>query len=130
MPCQTRGLGSRYARKFAPARATAVDRPSLAERLLEFERPDAAWSRGATALDRARIGQERQQVLSEIVTLRQRIASARAELLADVAVQSCRLVVMAEEKLRPHTLLGPPDTRRRRRYGDAVRWSHIVGPSQ
>ena len=36
---------------------------------------------------------------------------ARAETLADAAVQLRRLVVMAEEEPRPHALLASPDAR-------------------
>ncbi len=53
----------------------------LAFALLEFERLDAAWPRGCTAIERAEIGRRREQVLSEIVALRQRIATGRAETL-------------------------------------------------
>ena len=69
----------------------------LAERLLDFERLDEAWPRGRTAIERADTGRQRQEALYEIITLRQRIATSRAETLADAAVQLRRLVVMAEE---------------------------------
>ncbi len=39
-------------------------------------------------------------------------SSARAETLADAAVQLRRLVVMAEETPRPRALLASPDARR------------------
>ena len=80
--------------------------------MLAFERLDEAWPRGRTSVERAEIGRQREDALSGIVTLRNRIASGRAETLADAAVQFRRLVVMAEEEPRPHALLAPPDARR------------------
>ncbi len=67
----------------------------LAERLLAFERLDAAGPRGRTAIERAEIGRHREGALSGVVALRGRIVTARAETLADAAVQLRRLVVMA-----------------------------------
>ena len=83
----------------------------LAERLLEFEYLDEAWPKGDTAVERARIGREREDTLSGIVTLRNRIVTGRAETLADAAAQLRRLMVMADEEPRPHALLEPPDVR-------------------
>ncbi len=51
----------------------------LAGRLLDFELLDEAWPRGRTATERAEIGRQREDALFEIVTLRQRIVTARAE---------------------------------------------------
>jgi hypothetical protein len=71
--------------------ATSETRPALeqrlAERLLDFERLDEAWPRGRTAIERAEIGRQREDALSGIVTLRDRIARGRAETLADAAAQ-------------------------------------------
>ncbi len=83
----------------------------LAERLLEFEYLDAAWPKGDTAVERARIGRFREDALSEIVVLQDRITRGRAETLADAAAQLRRLVVMADEEPCPHALLEPPDMR-------------------
>ena len=63
----------------------------LAERLLYFERLDEAWPHGHTAIERAEIGRHREDALSGIVALRDRIVTARAETLADAAVQLRRL---------------------------------------
>ena len=59
----------------------------LVERLLDFERLDEAWPRGRTAVERAEIGRQREDVLSGIAALRGRIVTSRAETLADAAVQ-------------------------------------------
>ena len=83
-----------------------------AGRLLAFERLDEAGLKGRTAIERAAIGRRREDALSGIVTLRQRIVTARAETPADATVQLRRLVVMAEEAPRPHALLASPDVRR------------------
>ncbi len=73
----------------------------LADALLDFERLDAAWSKGRTAIERARISrQKREDALSEIVALRQRIASGHAVTLADAAVQLRRLAAMDEDDLK------------------------------
>ena len=69
----------------------------LAERLLGFETMDAAWPKGRIAIERAEFGGEREEALYEIAALRQRIATGRAETLADAAVQLRRLAVEAEE---------------------------------
>ena len=83
----------------------------LADVLLEFERLDDAWPRGRNAIKRAEIGRRREETLSEIVTLHQRIVAGRAETLADAAAQLRRLVVMADERPEPHALLAPPSAR-------------------
>ena len=84
----------------------------LAAALLRFETLDAAWARGRTALDRAEIGRRREEALSEVAALRQRIATGRAERLADAAVQLRRLAVEAEaEGPSLRGLLGEPDMR-------------------
>ncbi len=74
----------------------------LTQRLLDFDRLDDAWPRGRTAIERAEIGRHREDTLSGIVALRVRIVTARADTLADAAVQLWRLVVMAEETPRPY----------------------------
>ncbi len=56
-------------------------------------RRNAARPRAAHVLDRAKIGRQRSDALSEIGRLQQRIIEARAETLADAAVQLQRLVV-------------------------------------
>ncbi len=48
----------------------------LADALLDFERLDAAWPRGRTALERAEIGRRREEALSEIMVLLNRCRSA------------------------------------------------------
>ena len=48
----------------------------LVDRLLEFERLDEAWPRGRTAIERAEIGRQREDALSGIVALRDRIVTA------------------------------------------------------
>ncbi len=58
-------------------------------------RRNAAWPHAPHVLDRAKIGRQREDPLSKVVTLRDRIITARAETLADAAVQLRRLVVMA-----------------------------------
>ncbi len=84
----------------------------LAAALIRFDDLDAAWPRGRNAVERAGIGRRREEALSEIMVLRQRIATGRALTLADAAVQLRRLAVEAEEEgpgLRG--LLGEPDMR-------------------
>ncbi len=83
----------------------------LTAALIWFETLDAAWPKGRTAIERARIGRRREDALSEIMTVRQRIATGRAETLADAAVQLRRLAVEAEEEPRPHALMALPDSR-------------------
>ena len=84
----------------------------LTDSLLDFERLDAAWPKGATAIERARIGREREEALAEILALRSRIATAHAETLADAAAQLRRLAAMTEADAQSRTLLALPDVRR------------------
>ena len=74
-------------------------------------RRNAAWPHAPHVLDRAKIDRRREEALSEVVALRDRIVTARAENLADAAAQLRRLVVMADEEPRLHALLAPPDVR-------------------
>ena len=84
----------------------------LAERLLDFDFLDEVWPRGRTAIERAGIGLQREDALSGIVALRDRIVTARAETLVDAAVQLRRLAVEAEtEALSLRGLLAGPDMR-------------------
>ncbi len=55
------------------ASETLVDlEQHLAARLLAVERLDEAWPSGRTAIERAEIRRQREDALSEIITLRQR----------------------------------------------------------
>lgn len=45
--------------------------PQLSERLLAFERLDGAWPRGRDVIERAEIGQEREEALSEIASIQE-----------------------------------------------------------
>ena len=83
----------------------------LTDVLLDFERLDEAWPKGRGAVERARTGRQREDALSEIVTLHQRIVAGRAETLADAAAQLRRLAVMADERPTAHALLAPPSAR-------------------
>ena len=94
----------------------------LTERWLAFERLDEAWPRGRTAIERAEIGRQREDVRSGAVALRDRIVTARAETLADAAVQLRRRpgdltklnLSSPERKVeesRQHALLASPDAR-------------------
>ena len=85
----------------APSETLVALEQRLAERLLDFNRLDTAWPCGRTAIERAEIGRRREDTLSEIDALQDRIVTARAETLADAAVQLRRLVVMADEEPRP-----------------------------
>ncbi len=84
----------------APMPAASETLPALesclAERLLDFDFLDEVWPRGRTAIERAGIGRQREDALSGIVALRDRIVTARAETLVDAAVQLRRLAVEAE----------------------------------
>ena len=104
-----------FAAKSAPMPGpseTLVDlEQRLTERLLDFGRLDEVWPRGPSAIERAEIGRQREDALSGIAALRDRIITSRAKTLADAAVQLRRLVVMAEETPRPRVLLGSPDVR-------------------
>ncbi len=96
----------------APSESPAALEHQLAERLPEFERLDAAWPKGCTAVERAEIGREREEALSEIAALRGRIATGRAATLADAAAQLRRLAVEADtEGPNLSGLLGEPDMR-------------------
>ena len=64
-------------------------------------RRNAAWPHAPHVLDRAKIGCERQDTLSKISGLQERIIEAWAITIEDAAVQLRRLVVMAEEVPRP-----------------------------
>ncbi len=88
-----------------PPETLPVLESRLAERLLDFELLDEAWPCGRTAIERAEIGRQREEALSGIAVLRDRIVTARAETLVDAAVQLRRLVVMAEEVPWPRALL-------------------------
>ena len=79
-----------------PSESLVALESRLTERLLDFERLDEVWPKGRTALERAEIGRRREEGLSEIVALRQRIASGRAVTLADAAVLLRPLAVDAD----------------------------------
>ncbi len=65
-----------------------------------------------SAIERAKIGRRREEALSEIMALRHRIATGRAETLADAAVQLRRLAVEADtEGPSLSGLFGEPDMR-------------------
>ncbi len=72
---------------------------------------NAAWPHAPHVLERAKIGRQHSDTLSEIGRLQQRIVQAQAVSFEDAAVQLRRLVVMAEETPRPHALLSSPDVR-------------------
>ncbi len=72
----------------------------LAAALINFETLDTAWPRGRTAIERAEIGRQREDVRSGAVALRDRIVTARAETLADAAVQLRRLAPLAAGQKR------------------------------
>ncbi len=100
----------------APMPAASETLPALesclAERLLGFDCLDEVWPRGRTAIEWAGIGRQREDALSGIVDLRDRIVTARAETLVDAAVQLRRLAVEAEtEALSLRGLLAGPDMR-------------------
>ena len=59
-------------------------------------RRNAARPHAPHILDRTKIDRRREEALSEVVALRDRIVTARAEPLADAAVQLRRLVVMVD----------------------------------
>ncbi len=58
----------------------------LTELLLEHERLEAAWPKGPTAIDRARIGRRLEEVLDDIAEIHELIADARPRTLAGAAV--------------------------------------------
>jgi hypothetical protein len=76
-----------------PAESLVALEAQLTDTLLDFERLDEAWPKGATAVERAEIGRRREEALSDIVTLHQRIVAGPAETLADAAAQLRRLQV-------------------------------------
>ena len=59
----------------------------MAERCFSAIIRPHARPHGRTAIERAEIGRQRDEVLYEIASLRTRIVTARAETLADAAVQ-------------------------------------------
>ncbi len=96
----------------APSESLVSLEQQLAAAFIRFDELDEAWPRGRAAVERAEIGRRREEALSEIRSLRQRIATGRAETLADAAVQLRRLAVEAETEgpsLRGR--LGEPDMR-------------------
>ena len=95
-----------------PMLAASETRPAL-ERLLDFDLLDEAWPRGRTAIERAEIGRRREDALSGVAALRDRIITSRAETMAGAAVQLRRLAVEAEaEGSSVHEMLAEPDMRR------------------
>ena len=58
----------------------------LTELLLEHERLEAAWPKGATPIERARIGRRLEDVLDDIAEIHELMADARPRTLARVAV--------------------------------------------
>ncbi len=56
----------------APSETLPALEQQLAERLLALKRLDEAWPSGRTAIERAEIRRQREDALSEIITLRQR----------------------------------------------------------
>ncbi len=58
----------------------------LTELLLEHERLEAAWPKGETPLERARIGRRLEEVLDDIAEIHELIADARPRTLAGAAV--------------------------------------------
>ncbi len=96
----------------APTESLVALESHHAAALIRFDELDAAWPRGRTAIERAEIGRERENALSEIMALRHSIATGRAETLADAAVQLRRLAVEADtEGPSLCGLLGEPDMR-------------------
>ena len=69
----------------APTESLVALESQLAEALLEFETLDTAWPQGRDAIERAGIGRKREAALSEIMVLRQRITTGRAETLKRIA---------------------------------------------
>jgi pyruvate-formate lyase len=68
----------------------------LDAQLIAFEKLDTAWPKAPTALERARIGREREKALLAIRELRGKIAHTPAHNLADAAVLLRRLFVTLE----------------------------------
>ncbi len=67
-----------------PPERLSVLEERLAEHLLAFVLLDKAWPHGLTAIARAQIGRQRNEVLAEIAALQGRISSVPSETLADV----------------------------------------------
>ncbi len=97
----------------APSESFVALEHQFAAGLIRFDELDEAWPHGRTALERAQIGRQRKEALCEIVTLRQRIVTGRAETVADAAVQLRRLAAMTEveDSTSLHSLLATPDVR-------------------
>ncbi len=60
----------------SPSETLPVLESRLTERRLDFDRLDETWPRGRTAIERAEIGRQRDDTLSGIVALRDRIVTA------------------------------------------------------
>ena len=73
------------------AESPAALEQHLIAALLDFERLDDTWPKGATAVERAEICRQRSVALLDVETLQQRIMFARAATLADAAAQLRRL---------------------------------------
>ena len=73
------GFGPLSARMPGSSETLPALEDQLVQRLLAFERLDEAWPRGRTAIERAEIGRQREDALSEIASLRTRIATGRAD---------------------------------------------------
>ncbi len=69
-----------------PSKTLPTLEQRFAEHLLALVLLDKAWPHGHTAIERARIGRQRNGVLARIAALRKRIASVPSEMLIDVAV--------------------------------------------
>ena len=95
--------------------ATPENLPALEQqlysRLLDFNRLDDEWPKGATALIRAKIGRQHSEALSDIAELEKRIFEARADSLDDAAVQLRRLAAVMDE-IDTRRLLSSPGVRR------------------
>ncbi len=72
---------------------------------------NAAWPHAPHVLERAKIGRQRSDMLSEIGRLQQRIVQAQAVSLEDAAVQPCRLAALteAENGAGLRSVLSSPD---------------------
>ncbi len=80
----------------APSGSLVDLEQQLAGLLVEFEVLSEAWPKAPRAVDRARIGREHSQALDKIGRLQRRITVARAETLADAAVQLRRLEAIVD----------------------------------
>ena len=90
----------------APSESLVALERQLAAALVRFETLDTAWPKGRTALERAEIGRRREEALSEIMVLRHRIATGRAETLADAAVAPPRFKISNNLSYSVNHLLG------------------------